>query len=315
MQNHLLHYSNDPHSSLLTIVTNHHHSVYEKIESDDSLDIAPTQLHLRSRSSVPSSSEIICKLNECLLQNRKNEFYDEYCPSKEHLHRLKRMIALYPELDVPRDKWQSHPQWSSNRQMTSYHVPIRSTLQKCLHEIRESIDPLQRQDNYNHPQNMTCHIEHIQKARHYFIMSVMMLNMHANNEERYSFPVLMHHFPKIHLYDMYDTHNAIKEQSETIIYCFDAYLNIFANHNKIKNQLCYVDFFWSLVHSLLEWDNLLNQHLHEEEDVVVPMSLIAPTILQHAFDYQYKNDTALQFNNYMSQWSSDPQSVFLQSKL
>jgi hypothetical protein len=249
------HYTTDP---LAVVVTDPMHSVnsarkYQKRSLNDILDQPSMDL-----------------LNNVLAQKRQEEIFYGFVPSPMH---QARMAKLPLELRIPRESWVDHGHWSLNKQMTAYHVPIRWKMQQVIAQLvacYHSNDAIAIDFGRSRP----AMEEQLADANRVFSLCMMVLSGHVVKEEGGTFPSLGHFFPHVDMSDMYDTHRELEDADEKVKSLFV----------EVEQNISH-DLVAKLIQEVVHFDALLNQHLGEEEELVVPMSLLAPDAMHKTWPF------------------------------
>ena len=156
MNDYALHYTNDPDSLIRSIIHTHHvkiknSSSYTHTDKHQDNPKKETIVYpsnpIHQSNPIALSHEHVKQLKDLLQQNRKDELWCDVVLPNMHSKRMQKTTQLYPELNIPRNKWLDHPHWSLNKQMTAYHVPIRCKMQRCFYHLRDAWQCTQ------HPQN------------------------------------------------------------------------------------------------------------------------------------------------------------------
>lgn len=303
MNDYALHYTNDPDSLICSIIHTHHVKI-KKNSSYTHIDKHHTDL----------SHEHVKRLKDLLQQNRKDELWCDVVLPYMHSKRMQKTVQLYPELNIPRHKWLDHPHWSLNKQMTAYHVPIRCKMQQCLFHLWDAWQYTPHPQN-NNVQTQTI-LQHINYAKNQYRLAITILESHAHKEESHTFPIMVSIFPKLDLYDMYDSHHMMKQKAQIIDNLFDVYIkHLEQNKKSINDNTNHYTYLTTLIEQMFLLDTLLNQHLREEEDLLVPMSLCVPDAMHVSWPFSPETEGCNRVNESLSHWTTDPESVLLRCKL
>ena len=216
-----------------------------------------------------------------------------YSPPPHHRQRLKHIYATHPALCIPREEWTSHENWSLNKQMTQYHMPIRRVLHKVICGICEGYETQQHSlvnttidDAITHtvelPFRQTLSTAHTQ-----FQQLVWILEGHAEREETHLFRRMAEVFPGIDFTTMYTAHRAIDTCIERVQERFGWILQHqsppYTNSNPRTTGMD--PLVTQLLTALLALHTHLMDHLNEEEDILVPMSLVQPDAMHRQWPF------------------------------
>ena len=304
MNEYALHYTNDPDSLIYSIIHTHHQNITHGF-SDTHIDNYHTTL----------SHEHVKQLKDLLQQNRKDELWCDVVLPYMHSKRMQKTVQLYPELNIPRNRWLDHPHWSLNKQMTAYHVPIRCKMQQCLSHLWDAWQCTQHSKKKDNVQTPTI-LQHLNHAQNQYRLAITILESHAHKEESHTFPIMVSIFHKLDLYDMYDSHHMMKQKAQIIDNLFNVYIkHLEQNKRNIHDNANHNIYLTKLIEQMLLLDTFLNQHLHEEEDLLVPMSLCVPDAMHVSWPYSPETEGCNRVNESLSHWTTDPESVLLRCKL
>ena len=222
-----------------------------------------------------------------------------YSPPPHHRQRLKHIYATHPALCIPREEWTSHENWSLNKQMTQYHMPIRRVLHKVICGICEGYETQQHSlvnttidDAITHtvelPFRQTLSTAHTQ-----FQQLVWILEGHAEREETHLFRRMAEVFPGIDFTTMYTAHRAIDTCIERVHEQFRWILqhqspprtNSNPHTNSNPRTTGMEPMVKPLLTALLALHTHLIDHLNEEEDILVPMSLVQPDAMHRQWPF------------------------------
>lgn len=230
-----------------------------------------------------------------------------YSPPPHHRQRLKHIYATHPALCIPREEWTSHENWSLNKQMTQYHMPIRRVLHKVVCGIcngyetykralvntteettRTPHTPTQAEHTFRQTLRQTLSTAHTQ-----FQQLVWILEGHAEREETHLFRRMAEVFPGIDFATMYTAHRAIDTCIERVHEQFrwilqhqsPPYTNSNPHTNSNPRTTGMDPLVTQLLTALLALHTRLMDHLNEEEDILVPMSLIQPDAMHRQWPF------------------------------
>lgn len=251
------------------------------------------------------------RLRKLLAEDRSTEIFENYTAGLSHITRMRKMRTVQPELCIPRNDWMQHENWSLNKQMTSYHIPIRSKMQQCLRELVMCFDAIGRSGEIVQlgGEQLEIMSDNIASAFKAFRMCIMVLSGHADKEEHNTFPSLMHFFPKVDIKDMFDSHEGLDSAAEAVRDMFSELISHLAkgavstHKSNAHKQLA------DLIDAAMQFDAHLNQHLGEEEELAVPMSLVAPDALHKSWPFSPEIEGQDFMKQQMAHWSRDPEST------
>ena len=154
-----------------------------------------------------------------------------------------------------------------------------------------------------------------------FRMCTMVLGGHAGKEERNTFPAMMHWFPKVDMKDMFDTHEDLDHAADAVGAMFgrlQAHLDgdggaeggCGSSSSSSAHEL-----LADLVDAALQFDAQLNQHLGEDEELLVPMSLVMPDALHQSWPFSPEVEGQDFARQQAAHWSRDPDSTLIRSRL
>jgi hypothetical protein len=194
--------------------------------------------------------EMLKKLGEILSQDRHVVDYRSYETSEEH--RLR--ISTRPSrMNIDREDWFKHPNYSSRPQMPPYHVHFREEMQLVLSLLLSWF------------QNSSS--QTFNKAFRVFRDSMEGLHGHVRIEERAFFPQIQAAHPAFDLGFLYQDHQILHNAEDNLKRKFEKVAKSQENPVTPQEQL-------SLLRLALEFDELLINHLGEEEEIVVPLCLL-----------------------------------------
>lgn len=225
------------------------------------------QAHYKSFDEAQSTLQALHRLQKILGQDRGVLNYESYIPSGRHVKRLKELRKVAPDLYdnpsiTPRSKWFQHPMYRMNAQMPPFHVHFREELQMTLQYLYESLKILASNENIDHEKVL----QRVQSARNCFHSCMRGLNGHVRIEEYACFPIYQQTFPNVDLKCLWEDHEELHQAELGVGKAFDNFLH----NRKADDQRTALI---ALVQIVLDFDDHLMQHLGEEEELVVPLSL------------------------------------------
>lgn len=266
------------------------------------------------------------QLQSILSEDRSTQIFEHYSPSLAHVARMKKLRTVQPELCIPRGEWLSHENWSLNKQMTSYHIPIRSKMQASLVELVSCYDEVGREGEavdlgLGGEEQLEVMRGRVASAFQAFRMCTMVLGGHAGKEERNTFPAMMHWFPKVDMKDMFDTHEDLDHAADAVGAMFGRLQAHLDGDGGAKGDCgsssssSAHELLADLVDAALQFDAQLNQHLGEEEELLVPMSLVMPEALHQSWPFSPEVEGLDFARQQAAHWSRDPDSTLIRSRL
>ena len=207
-------------------------------------------------------------------------------PTPAHHQRLKHIYAVQPQLCIPRDMWTTHENWSLNKQMTQYHMPIRRLLHKVVCGLCDGYATRRPVKETTHTFNHT-----LSEAYTRFQQFECILHQHAEREETHLFRKMSKRFADIDFNILCAAHREIDSCVERVDVLFK-HLTQQPAQQQHTNGLDAS--FGLLLVALLELHTRLMDHLNEEEDILVPMSLVQPDAMHDhwPFSPDLEDDTS-----------------------
>jgi hypothetical protein len=200
--------------------------------------------------SGADNEKFLSKLEQLLLEDRHVINYRSYQTSEEHQSR----ISTRPQrMNIDRERWFKHPNYSSRQQMPPYHVHFREEMQFVLSLLISWFRNLTTRD--------------LNKAYRVFCDSMEGLHGHVQIEERYFFPQLQSSHPDFDLTFLYQDHQRLHSAEENLKRNFEKFASIQEQVMTNQDKL-------SLLRLAVEFDEMLINHLGEEEEIVVPLCLL-----------------------------------------
>jgi hypothetical protein len=198
--------------------------------------------------------ETLNKLRRILSEDRHSVNFTSYQTSDEHKSRISTRPA---RMNIPREVWFKHPKYPKRHQMPTYHVHFREEMQFVLSLLLSWYQNSSSRD--------------FTRAFHQFHGSMEGLHGHVQIEESYFFPQLQSSHPDFDLRFLYQDHQVLhqaeanlKEQLEKISKKLrKGDESIVTNQEKL-----------SVLRVAVEFDEVLINHLGEEEEIVVPLCLL-----------------------------------------
>lgn len=221
------------------------------------------------------TNDIINKLNHILLQNRHIINFIFYETSEEHKRRLEERPI---RMNIIRNEWFNHPNYRKRSQMPSYHVHFREEMQLVLNNLYEC---------YQNNENEEYEIKNFLKAYSIFQNSMEGLHFHVQIEERSFFPDLQRKNPDFDLSFLYKDHEHLHEAEDNLKNKFQLIERKIKsskgkkrnnnddndNDNNNNDKILSIEDKSEILLLALKFDEVLINHLGEEEEIVVPLCL------------------------------------------
>jgi hemerythrin-like domain-containing protein len=191
------------------------------------------------------------QLERVLAQDRSALIFTEYEASAQHKARVDGLGSL----QVRREEWLSHSGWGKRHQMPTYHIHFRQEMQDVLHLLSEFYASTKRDTRL------------ADEADSRFVRFQSGLHGHVRLEETYYFPNLKAKYPRIDLSFLYADHARLHEFEREVLRGFKG-LQTIAEYGSIEREDKA-----DMIRKVLTFDQCLVNHLGEEEDIVVPLTL------------------------------------------
>ena len=218
-------------------------------------------------------------------------------------HKL-RLRGLTPEMRIPREKWFDHPFYRKQKQMCDYHVHFREEMLQVMVGIQGAHNLFldaggREEDEANRERARAGMMKGLRRTSSIFSKSMEVLNFHVTMEERYLFPEMQ----KISIIDLsflYQDHKHLHEAEAKVTSALDVLLQHllrtmtarsqeYLKQQRSQGQSDSKDdkgdrgdsdedvkggqMFLDLIACALEFDTVFMNHLGEEEEIVMPISL------------------------------------------
>jgi iron-sulfur cluster repair protein YtfE (RIC family) len=141
--------------------------------------------------------------------------------------------------------------------MVMYHTRYREKMQDVMHLIKKA---------YEDTGDDSERVAIIARATSTFMRGMRELSVHVQIEEEHVFPRYEQEFPDIDFSWLYEDHKGLHEKED------DTMKVLGAASAKVKLSRAEV---LQLATTLMAFDDALNNHLGEEEEVVTPLALFA----------------------------------------
>ena len=235
---------------------------------------------------------LIQQIEHVLEQDRSVLDFRHYTPTSEHTERMKILKRDLPELyDNPalssRSQWFDHPKWYATPQMPTFHIHFREEMQTVIRSLNDAY--ISSRDGLTIQTVLA-----IQDAASNFASCMKNLNGHVYLEEKNLFPrcakLLAVPYRSVINKQEIEQNESDKLQrqqpngNEAIEFLFRDHKQLHKMETKISTQfegftsgeieLSRNDII-SIMQTTLDFDTLLMVHLGEEEEIVVPISLLA----------------------------------------
>ena len=226
--------------------------------------------HYNSRDQAQSTLHTLSKIQQVLAQDRGNVNFTEYTPSSRHEQRLEHLRKIAPELYdnptiTPRSTWFSHPMYRRNSQMPPFHVHFRQELQTTVAYLYDALTLAS--STADHHKQIARKVE---SASRYFHACMRGLNGHVSIEEYACFPLYQEAFPNVNLKFLCEDHRELHQSEAQVGQALDDFLKQMESKKDNEHRTGQL---LELLGIVLDFDEHLMQHLGEEEELVVPLSL------------------------------------------
>jgi hypothetical protein len=204
-------------------------------------------------SGVPDQETLI-RLQRTLSEDRHSVNFTSYQTSDEHKSR----ISTRPSrMNIPRELWFKHPNYPKQHQMPTYHVHFREEMQSVLSHLLSWYQNTSTRD--------------FTKAYRYFHGSMEGLHGHVQIEEGYFFPKLQSAHPDFDLRFLYQDHQVLHQAEANLKEKLEMVSKKLRQGKDadVTNQEKL-----SVLRLAVEFDEILINHLGEEEEIVVPLCLM-----------------------------------------
>lgn len=221
------------------------------------------------------SDEVNNKLQSILSQNRHILNFTIYETCSEHKNRISQRPI---RMNIPRNDWFNHPNFRRKPQMPSYHVHFREEMQSVLNLLYAW---------YQNNQNEEYGIKKFQQAYNLFQNSMEGLHFHVQIEENSFFPELQSKNPDFDLSFLYKDHEYLHQAEDNLLKKFQLIKrklelnkgkknnnnNGDNNNNNSNSTTVTIQDKSELLALAVTYDEVLINHLGEEEEIVVPLCL------------------------------------------
>ena len=221
------------------------------------------------------SEEVLQQLQNILSQNRHVINFQHYQTCEEHKNRI---LQRPSRMNIPRNEWFNHPNFRKRPQMPSYHVHFREEMQSVLNILYAL---------YQHNNNQEYEIKKFQQAYSIFQSSMETLHFHVQIEEGSFFPELQSKNRDFDLSFLYKDHQYLHETEDNLIRKFQSIkrkidLNTKGKKKNTENDnnqtlppspIISIQDKSELLVLAIKFDEVLINHLGEEEEIVVPLCL------------------------------------------
>lgn len=193
-----------------------------------------------------------------------------YMTSASFQSRKKKWPKKMKEPCVSRENWWTHADYYKSPQMPEFHTHFRVEMGNTLKAIYDAY-------NFHTDSNRKKRERQINLALNIFRESMSSLSFHVSIEERRVFPMIISNVKHddIDLSFLYDDHKTLHTAEERLMkslhQCLDECqkgIEDEANDQAVELAL------QSVVSSALAYDSALLTHLGEEEELVVPITLL-----------------------------------------
>lgn len=208
--------------------------------------------------------DIMNQLQQVLRQDRGVLNYTHYTPSSTHLARMKKFATIAPGIFdnphvTPRNSWFTHVNYHRSTQMPPYHVHFREELQEALRYLYEAYAAT----------SLSTQQRATRRAQHCVQACLSGLGGHVGIEEQYAFPSMQRRQPRIDLTFLFEDHQRLDRAEKQLLQDLRLVVQKMTGRDLVPR-----DSILTLLRSLLDFDVLLMTHLGEEEEVVVPITLV-----------------------------------------
>jgi hypothetical protein len=218
---------------------------------------------------------------------RRAQSYTHYVPSLEHVQRRK----MWPkEFQIPREQWFTHPNYPKQKQMPTYHVHFREEMFLVLRHTLKGLQLIMEMQLASKSQEerksaMKMITTQLTTAGQVFAHSMETLSFHVRLEEGHYFPALQKAVgSSVDLSFLYHDHKELHLAEEKVHEQLRRTEGVLAH---VQNQppphaheQMQSDDYEKLLLAMLSFafaatafDDALLNHLGEEEELVVPISL------------------------------------------
>ena len=201
-------------------------------------------------------------------QSRNKVNYTNYEPSLCFLERKK---AWPPKIkELTRETWWSHKDYHRYPQMPEFHVHFRVETASMMKAIYEAYDFHQKGNRLKRERKMNL-------AKNTFESSMSTLSFHVAIEERRVFPEMQRKVGnEIDMSFLYEDHESLHKAEEQLkmslelacVECVKGVGKDAENDDEVESALSQV------VSDALAFDTVFMNHLGEEEELVVPITLV-----------------------------------------
>mmetsp|Transcript_41500 Transcript_41500/g.98364 ORF Transcript_41500/g.98364 Transcript_41500/m.98364 type:complete len:220 (-) Transcript_41500:87-746(-) len=197
---------------------------------------------------------------------RNKMMYTHYKTSKEH---KERMAALPDHLRIPRCDWEKHPNWRTRWHMPAYHVHFREDMGSVITGLQRAHAAASKAGSEGGAGKL------VMDACRAFGGCMRHLQGHVGIEEGSYFPSIQREYKGVvELGFLYEDHGALHKGEERVQREMNRLIPLTSMDPTAGGALSKGD-IEGLLAMVLEFDEQLMTHLGEEEEIIVPMTLMA----------------------------------------
>jgi len=216
---------------------------------------ATARLASVNAGSGPMKAETLERLQTVCAQDRTQTLFTHYQTSASH---RKRVEAMPAHLKLDRSQWTAHPNWTTRRHLTSFHVQYRCHIQEVLRKLGGLYEARISSREMDYSITDVCKD---------FETAMSLLQRHVRIEESMIFPDLKAYYrDRVDLQWLFDDHQELlrMEGSTTALFRSTAAAGAASLEQLVE-----------LITTVLRLDQDLMNHLGEEEEVVVALHLLS----------------------------------------
>lgn len=210
------------------------------------------------------------ELRRRMAQSRREANFTSYLTSSSFQARKEKWPAKMKASSLRRENWWMHPDYHKYPQMPEFHIHFRVEMGNMLAAIYDAYSFHKEGSRNKRERRMNL-------ALNIFEGSMSTLSFHVSIEERRVFPMMQHQVNDdgLDLSFLYDDHKNLHMAEERLMKSLKRCL---AECVKGKETEAYDAAVEGSLHAVithaLEFDTIFLNHLGEEEEVVVPITLL-----------------------------------------